>query len=289
MQNIVRRYFPVTSDTTSAALRQAVADSHILNAVLFKYSVNTYSVPRQLQQQRGGGDGGGGGGDGGGGGTAAGGHAAGDTPVTIAVYQEHSEGLRLQVVGETVVDSSSVRTVADVRALLSAPGGALHGAAGAPLAAGYFLGRFRPADAERESSPWPPGPRLSQLPYHGHWLYASDDDMLELAPGSRLFVVPKLPRVSLVGLDNDVRLGSSSIIISNSSGDTAVAAETAAPATLKALGAQHLHQFQLTGLLRPGHKPGDAPREVVLKLYFTDEDHDDDEEEEEEEDEEEEL
>ena len=83
----------------------------------------------------------------------------------------------------------------------------------------------------------------------------------------QLFVVPQLPKVSLIGLNNHVPMG-----------------DFAAAKKMVELGAEHKDEFQLTNVLRVGHKQGDAPRDIVLQLFFTDrqnsdsdEDSDDDE------------
>lgn len=108
--------------------------------------------------------------------------------------------------------------------------------------------RYRPSDAAREAG------GFSELPFHGHWLYKSDEDELALEPGSKLFVFPKLKSVPLVALNNCVPIGDS------------VSEKRLGPD----LGAEHEHEFLLSDIRRAKGARGAPPRDIVLILYFTD-------------------
>ena len=222
----IKMFFPVTAETTVGSFKQEIIDSFIFNCIVFKYSTSVY---RAVQKGRT--------------------DATGQTVrISIGAYDRQESDLHFNAVRAVSAPLEKLSTVSEVRSFLEGSG-ALDGC---DLSAGYFIGRYRPSDATKEAG----GEGMSHLPYHGYWLYDSDDAALALDQGSELFVFPKLPSVSLFAADNSVPMG-----------------EAVNEKLLKAdLNAEHGDEFKFSNVFGPKHNAGEPPRSIALVLYFTDED-----------------
>lgn len=235
----IRMWFPADGKMTVRQLEESIANNFSLNGVLFKYSVNIFNHHNKPKPA---------------GRTSEAIDRGRVIPVHIAHYENSSEGFKLVHNDNTMtIGVGDFRTVKELKTYLknclsyaSQPLSGKHLVSSSDV--DFFLGRYSEAEAQREAG----GKELSRLSYHGIWLYANDEAELDLdASSSRLYVIPKLPEVSLQGLDNNVPMG-------NHVKDKSLAE----------LGAKHGNEFMLTRILRASHKAGEAPRDVVLLLYL---------------------